>query len=59
MAPGCVTAVRLDSIKAAVRIDKEAEFVRAHKHILDRHLERLRKQQPLVDSLVAHPPQRD
>lgn len=59
VAPECVTAVRLDSIKAAVRVDKEAEFVRAHKPVLDRHLERLRNQQPLIDSLLAHPPQRD
>jgi hypothetical protein len=59
MPPACVMAVGLDIIKAMVRVDKEAEFVRAHKHVLDRHLERLRNQQPLVDSLVAHPPQRD
>jgi hypothetical protein len=59
IAPECVTAVGLDSVKAMVRVDKEAEFVRAHKAVLDRHLERLRNQQPLVDSLLAHPPQRD
>ena len=59
VAPECVTAVRLDSIKAAVRVEKEAEFVRVHKRVLDRHLERLRDQQPLVDRLLAEPPPRD
>lgn len=59
IAPECDKAVGLDSVKAAVRVDKEAEFVRAHTPVLDRHLERLRNQQPLVDSLLAHPPQRD
>jgi hypothetical protein len=57
VSPECATAVRLDSIKAAVRIDKEADFVRAHKAVLDRHVERLRNQQPLVDSLLAQPSQ--
>jgi hypothetical protein len=55
MAPTCATAVGLDSVKAAVRVDKETEFVRAYKHVLDRHVERLRQQQPLVDSLLAQP----
>jgi hypothetical protein len=59
VAPECVTVTRLDSIKAAVRIEKETEFVRAHKEVLDRHLKRLRNQQPLVDRLLAQPPQRD
>ena len=58
-APACATAVGLDSVKAAVRVDKETEFVRAPKHVLDRHVERLRQQQPLLDSLLAQPPQRD
>jgi hypothetical protein len=58
-APACAAAVGLDSIKAVVRVDKETEFVRTHKHVLDRHVERLRQQQPLVDSLLAQPPQRD
>jgi hypothetical protein len=57
-APACATAVGLDSVKAVVRVDKETEFVRTHKHVLDRHVERLRQQQPLVDSLLAQP-QRD
>jgi hypothetical protein len=56
VAPACATAVGLDSVKAAVRVDKETEFVRAHKHVLDRHVERLRQQQPFVDSLLAEPP---
>jgi hypothetical protein len=51
--------VGLDSVKAAVRVDKETEFVRTHKQVLDRHVERLRQQQRLVDSLLAQPPQRD
>ncbi len=59
MAPTCAAAVGLDSVKAAVRVDKETEFVRTHKQVLDRHVERLRQQQPLVDSLLAQPPQRD
>ena len=59
VAPECVTAVRLDSIKGAVRVEKETEFVRAHKQVLDRHLERLRDQQPLVDQLLAQPPPHD
>jgi hypothetical protein len=59
VAPECVKAVRLDSIKAAVRVEKEAEFVRAHKQVLDRHPARLRDQLPLVDRLLAQPPQRD
>jgi hypothetical protein len=58
-APACATAVGLDSVKAAVRVDKETDFVRTHKHVLDRHVERLRQQQPLVDSLLAQPRQRD
>jgi len=58
-APACAAAVGLDSVKAAVRVDKETEFVRAHKQVLDRHVERLRQQQPLVDSLLAQPPRRD
>jgi hypothetical protein len=57
--PACVAAVGLDSVKAAVRFEREAEFVRAHKHVLDRHVERLRQQQRLVDSLLAQPSQRD
>jgi hypothetical protein len=59
VAPACATAVGLDSVKAAVRVDKETEFVRTHKQVLDRHVERLRQQQRLVDSLLAQPPQRD
>ena len=59
IAPKCVTVARLDSVKAAVRVDKETEFVRAHKQVLDRHVERLRQQQPLVDSLLSQPPQRE
>ena len=59
VAPECVTIVGLDSVKTVVRIEKEAEFVRVHKHVLDRHLELLRNQQRLVDSLLAQPPQRD
>ena len=55
-APACATAVGLDSIKAAVRVEKEAEFVRTHKRLLDRHVELLRQQEPLVDSLLAQPP---
>jgi hypothetical protein len=55
VAPACATAVGLDSVKAAVRVDKETEFIRAHKHGLDRHVERLRQQQSLVDSLLAQP----
>jgi hypothetical protein len=55
-APACATAAGLDSTKAAVRVEKEAEFVRTHKHLLDRHVELLRQQEPLVDSLFAHPP---
>jgi hypothetical protein len=51
--PECVSAVRLDSIKAAVRVEKESQFVRAHKDILDRHVQRLHQQQPLLDSLLA------
>jgi hypothetical protein len=58
-APACAAAVGLDSVKAAVRVDKETEFVRTHKQVLDRHVERLRQQQRLVDSLLAQPPQRD
>ena len=58
-APACATVVGLDSVKAVVRVDKETEFVRAHKRVLARHVERLRQQQPLVDSLLAQPPQRD
>jgi hypothetical protein len=56
-APACAAAVRLDSVKAAVRVDKETEFVRVHKHVLDRHVERLRNQQRIVDSLLEQPPQ--
>ena len=48
----CVKAVGLDSITAAVRVEKEAEFVRTHKLRLDRHVELLRQQEPLVDSLL-------
>jgi hypothetical protein len=59
VAPQCVTAVGLDSIKTAVRVEREAEFVRAHKEVLDRHLERLRAQEPLVGRLLAQPPPRD
>lgn len=55
-APACATAVGLDSIKTAVRLEKEAEFVRTHKLLLDRHVELLRQQEPLVDSLLAQPP---
>jgi hypothetical protein len=58
-APVCAAAVGLDSVKAVVRVDKETEFVRTHKQVLDRHVERLRQQQRLVDSLLAQPPQRD
>jgi hypothetical protein len=58
-APACATAVGLDSVKAAVRVEKEAEFVRTHKLLLDRHVELLRQQEPLVDSLLAQPPRRD
>jgi hypothetical protein len=54
-APACVAVARLDSIKTAVRVEKEAEFVRIHKDVLDRHVERLRRQQPLIDSLLARP----
>lgn len=38
VAPECVTVARLDSITAAVRFEKEAEFVATHKDVLDRHL---------------------
>ena len=59
VAPECVAAVKLDSIKTTVRVERETEFVRTHKSVLDRHVERLRRQQPLVDSLLAQPRQRD
>lgn len=59
MAPACIAIVGLDSIKTAVRVEKEGAFVRAHRDVLDRHLERLRHQRPLMDSLLASRPQRD
>jgi hypothetical protein len=52
-APACATAVKLDSTKAVVRVEKETEFVRTHKLVLDRHVELLRRQERLVDSLLA------
>jgi hypothetical protein len=52
-APACAAAVGLDSIKAVVRVEKETEFVRTHKALLDRHVELLRQQERLVDSILA------
>jgi hypothetical protein len=40
----CNSSSGLDSTLATVRTEKEAEFVRAHKDVLERHLERQRSQ---------------
>jgi hypothetical protein len=55
-APACASAAGIDSVKAAVRVEKESEFVRTHRLLLDRHVELLRQQEPFVDSILAHPP---
>lgn len=49
----CARKTGLPGAVAKVRADYEARFVAEHREILDRHLERLRAQQPLLEEIEA------
>lgn len=52
----CAREVDLPGTVASVRADHEARFVAEHRETLDRHLERLRAHQPLLESIEASIP---
>lgn len=49
----CARKVDLPGAVASVRAEHEARFVAEHRETLDRHLERFRAQQPLLESIES------